>query len=78
MDTILKVADYIKMKKGYTLLGRIKEGEQGKILFDIFDIGKQNIKMKDIAEIRGKSSDFQIDIEERGRITGKIEKCYHM
>jgi hypothetical protein len=70
MDTILKVADLIKMKKGYSILGRVKEGEKGKILVDIFDIGKQDIKLKDISEIRAMSSDFQLDIEKKGRHTG--------
>ncbi|MEN9569041.1 MAG: hypothetical protein RL172_272 [Bacteroidota bacterium] len=72
-DSLLKVADFIKTKNGNSLLGRLKSGALGKIIFEIVDVEEDPIKLKDIAVIRAKSGQFEVDVKGHKRITGTIE-----
>jgi Protein of unknown function, DUF481 len=72
LESILKIADYIKTRNGSVLLGRLKGGERGWVSFEIVDVEEDEVKLIDIAELRAGSSEFQVDIEHVGRVVGKI------
>lgn len=60
------------LRTGSVLLGRLKTGELGKVVFEIADIEETSIALKDIAQIQAPSSDFQLDIVGMPRVAGKI------
>lgn len=73
IDTLLTKADILKTKNGNFVIGQLKTAERGKLAFKIVDIEEEEIKLKDIAEIRAKTADFQVDIRGHKRFVGRIE-----
>jgi heat shock protein HslJ len=65
-------ADVIWMKSGSVLVGKLSGANLGVVEFKIAGIGDTEIKAKEIARIRASNADFQVDVDGRGRIVGKI------
>jgi Protein of unknown function, DUF481 len=71
-DEYPATADVIWMKTGSVLLGKLSGANLGIVEFEIAGIGEVEIKAHEIARIRASNADFQVDVDGRGRIVGRI------
>jgi hypothetical protein len=72
---VIKLADtidFVRLTDGDAFHGKLEYAEKGTLTIDPTTMDEQEIDFEDIAEIRAASSNFQIDIEGKGRVIGRI------
>lgn len=74
LDSLSSDYDFLRTNTGNFLIGELKYASKGKLSFDIEDVEQDDINLEDVSAIIAKSLDFQIDIEGKGRVVGKIDK----